>query len=349
MEKKRLFITCVLMCLILFFAGLLFIPARSEAKNPIKLKLSIAYPAKHPLTVKAFEVWAKRLEECANGQVEVTLFPGGTLSKIKENYDATIAGVCDISMYVPAYAAGRFPLSNAMNLPMLFPSSTVASLASWDLFEKFPEIRKEYSETRLLFFYFTPPYEIHTVKKPINVMEDLKGLQIRTAGPISAKLITALGASPVAISMPEAYLGLQKGVLDGLVSPYGPMRGFKTANVTYNHTVNANLFSNAFCVVMTLKKWNSLPQNIQKAIEEVSGAKASKLFGNVFDKITGPDIKYMKKKGDTFTTISPEEKKRWTAAIKGIRDKWVKDMTAKGMPAEKIISEMVWISDKYSD
>ncbi|MBW1802648.1 MAG: TRAP transporter substrate-binding protein DctP [Deltaproteobacteria bacterium] len=231
--RKRLFFAGAICCLGFLAMILVSSPATASGKKPIKLKVSVAYPAKHPLTVKGFGEWAKKIEEKTGGKVKVTLFPGGTLSKVRENYDATISGVCDISMYVPAYAAGRFPLSNAMNLPMLFPSSAVASQAAWDLYGKFPEIAKEYHETQLLFFYFTPPYEIHTVKKAVNRMEDLKGLQIRTAGPISAKIMAAFGASPVAISMPEAYMGLQKGVLNGLVSPYGPMRGFKTANVTF--------------------------------------------------------------------------------------------------------------------
>ena len=345
---RKITVLGLVICFFFFATVLSFSDAWASEAKPIKLKVSIAYPAKHPLTTKAFGVWAKQLEERTGGKVKVTLFPGGTLSKIKENYDATVAGVCDISMYVPAYSAGRFPLSNAMNLPMLFPSSLVASQAAWDLYQQFPEFEKEYSDTKLLFFYFTPPYEIHTVKKAVNTMEDLKGLQIRTAGPISAKIMQAFGASPVAISMPEAYMGLQKGVLDGLVSPYGPMRGFKTANVTYYPTTTANLFSNAFCVVMNINKWNRLPSDIQKAVQDVSGAKAAKLFGGLFDKITGPDKKYMKDKGDTFTTISPEEKKRWTDAVKGIRDKWVKDMAAKGMPSKKIMNEMIKLSEKYS-
>ncbi|GAG07092.1 unnamed protein product, partial [marine sediment metagenome] len=209
MEKKRFFVPTLFVCLILFLVAVLLTTPRALADTPTKLKVSIAYPARHPMTVKAFGVWAKRLEERTNGRLKVTVFPGGTLSKIKENYDATIAGVCDVGMYVPAYAAGRFPLSNAMNLPMLFPSSTAASQAAWDLYQRFPEMKAEYSDTRLLFFYFTPPYEIHTVKKAVHTMKDLKGLQIRTAGPISAKIMGAFGASPVAISMPEAYMGLQ--------------------------------------------------------------------------------------------------------------------------------------------
>jgi TRAP-type C4-dicarboxylate transport system substrate-binding protein len=346
MSKKRLLIPSLMISVLFLMAGLLLFPGGAYAEKAFKFKVSVAYPAKHPMTVKAFGVWAKRIEEQANGKVKVTLFPGGTLSKVKENYDATVAGVCDISMYVPAYSAGRFPLSNAMNLPMLFSSSTTASLAAWELYQKFPQIAQEYSDTKLLFFYFTPPYEIHTNKKAVKTMADLKGLQIRTAGPISAKIMEAFGATPVALPMPEAYMGLQKGVLDGLVSPFGPMRGFKTANVTAFHTTNANLFSNAFCVVMNRKKWEKLPPDIQKAVEAVCGAEAAKLFGTTFDSITAPDIKYMKEKGDTFTTISQEEKKQWVAAVKSIRDNWAKEMSAKGLPAEEILAEMVKLSEK---
>ncbi|MBU2498193.1 MAG: TRAP transporter substrate-binding protein [Proteobacteria bacterium] len=348
MERKKLLISSLVVCLTLFLGVLFLNPALATAKEAIKLKVAVSYPARHPMTVNGFGVWAKKLEERTGGQVKVTLFPGETLSKTNENYDATVSGVCDIAMFLPAYSAGRFPLSNAMNLPMLFPNSTVASQAAWDLYQKFEEIKAEYRDTKPLFFYFTPPYEIHTVKKAINTMEDLKGLQIRSTGPIDAKILETFGASPVAISMPEAYLGLERGVLDGLVSPYGPMRGFKTADVTRFHTSNANLFSNVFGVVMNLNKWKSLPPEIQEGIMAVSGSEAARLFGNAFDRTSQPDIKYMKDKGDTFTTLSPEEKKRWTVAIRGISDNWVKEIGAKGMPSGEILSEMIKLSTKYS-
>lgn len=351
MKWKRFLAFGSCFCLIFVLAGVLFLAAWTAAaepaqKGPIKLKLSESYTAKHPMTTRAYEVWAQKVEKSTNGRVNVTVFPGGTLAKTRETYDATIAGVCDIGMFPQSYAGDRFPLSLGMNLPMLFPNSAVASRVAWNLYEKFPEIKAEYSDVKLLFFYCTSPYEVHTVKKPIHTAEDLKGLQIRAAGPIAAAITEALGANPVNISMPEAYLGLQKGVLDGLLSPFGPMKPFKTADVTHYHTVNANLFSNIFCVVMNLNKWKSLPSDVQRAIDEASGVKAAELFGTVFDAMGDPDIKYMKQKGDTFITLSPDEKARWVSAIKPIRDKWIKKMAAKGMPAEKILDEMIRLSKR---
>jgi len=338
---------------LLALATIFFVVHQSTAKEfskskVIKLKLNDSYPARHPMTIRAFQVWAKRVEEKSKGRVKITIFSGCALAKTREAYNATIAGVCDIAMFPQSYAGDRFPLSLGMNLPMLFSNATVASRVAWDLYKEFPEIRAEYSDVKVLFFYCTSPYEIHTVKKPIYTAKDLKGLQIRAAGPIAASIMEILGATPVAISMPEAYLALQRGVLDGLVSPFGTMRAFKTADVTRYHTVNANLFSNIFCVVMNLKKWKNLPPDLQEAIDEVSGAKASRLFGTVFDSMKEPDIKYMKKKGDVFVKIPAEEKAKWIAAIKPIREKWVRKTSAKGLPAKEILSEMIRLSKEYS-
>ncbi|RJR45848.1 MAG: hypothetical protein C4576_11690 [Desulfobacteraceae bacterium] len=308
------------------------------AEEPIKLKLSEAYTAKHYLTTHGYEVWAKKIEEATKGRVKISVFAGSTLTKVEEAYDATVAGVCDIAMYVPAYNAARFPISDVINLPMLFPSAKVASSKAWQLYKEFPEMKKEYADVKVLWFYCTPPYEIHTVKKAINSAADLKGLQVRTVGPMDAKMLEIMGATPVAIPMPEAYMSLQKGVLDGIVSPFGPMRAFKTAEVTRFHTTNASLFSNLFCVVMNLKKWNSIPPEIQKIIDEVSGASAADLFGVAFDSTTEGDLNFMKEKGDTFTTIAPDEKQKWAAAFKGIHDKWIKEVSGKGIPGEKILA-----------
>ncbi|MBW1802649.1 MAG: hypothetical protein JRJ85_18185 [Deltaproteobacteria bacterium] len=98
---------------------------------------------------------------------------------------------------------------------------------------------------------------------------------------------------------------------------------------------------------MNKRKWERLPGDVKQAVEAASGMEAARMFGTLFDKITGPDVAFMKKKGDTFTTISPDEKERWQASIKGIRDKWVRDMEAKGLPSKKFLGEMISSAKKY--
>jgi len=350
MKSKKLIALFGSICLMLALAVLPFLTACAKPAPAalIELKLNESYTAKDPMTTEAYEVWAKKVEEATNGRVKVTVFPGETLSKSKEAYDSALAGVCDIAMVPILYLAERFPLSDSMNLPVFCPTATAASRVAWELYEKLSEMKAEYSQAKLLFFYCTTPYQIHTAKKPVYTLNDLKGLQIRAAGAIDAAMMKALGATPVNITMPEAYLALEKGVLDGLLSPFGPMVAFKTADVTNYHVENADLKSNIFAVVMNLDKWNGLPPDIRKAIDKVSGVAAAELFGTVFDGTDAPSVQYMKQKGHTFITLSPEEKARWVEAIMPLRDKWVSDMAAKGLPGDKVLKEILRLVEKHS-
>jgi TRAP-type C4-dicarboxylate transport system substrate-binding protein len=301
------------------------------------------------MTTDAYEVWAKMVEEVTDGRVKVSVFPGSILTNVMESYDATIAGVCDIAMVPQSFEPERFPLSMVMNAPLDLPNALVSGKVAWDLYQKFPEIQAEYRDTKVLFFYSTSAYQLHTVKKPIHTKEDVEGLLIRCGGPDDTVVIKALGGVPQFMPMPEAYLALEKGVLDGHMGPFGPMPGFKLDEVLFYHLENANFHTNIFAVVMNLDKWNSLPSDIQEAIDEISGTAAAVLFGEVFDRTDILAIQAMKDKGHTFTNLSPEEKARWDGFLKDILNEWVAEQEAKGLPGQEVLDEALRLGKKYTE
>jgi len=353
MRSKVLLISVAVMLVIGLVIGGCAKPAPTPAPAPaapIELTLNESYPATHPMTTDAYEVWAKMVEEATDGRVKVSVFPGDTLTSVMEAFDATIAGVCDISMVVQSFEPERFPLSMIMNQPLHLPNALVSGKVGWDLYQKFPEIQAEYADVKVLFFYSTSAYQLHTVKKPIYTKEDVEGLLIRSGGPVHTAIIKALGGSPQFIPMPDTYLALEKGVLDGHMSPFGPMRGFKVDEVLFYHLQNANFHTNIFGVVMNLDKWNSLPSDIQEAIDKLSGTAAAEMFGEVFDGTDTDTIQHIKDVGGhTFTTLSPEEKARWDGILKDILDDWLKEQEAKGLPGQEILDEALRLGEKYSE
>ena len=101
------------------------------------------------------------------------------------------------------------------------------------------------------------PGIVNTNKKPVNKLEDLKGMKIRCTG-TSSKIVTHLGATPVAMPQTEAYDALQKGVVDGVMSPIETAKGWKFAEVVKYHTMNyGSAYSLGFFVVMN--KPNGMP------------------------------------------------------------------------------------------
>ena len=88
---------------------------------------------------------------------------------------------------------------------------------------------------------------------------------------LSAKIVQALGAVPVAMPMPERYDAIQKGVAEGGVFPLEALKGWKLAEVVNSTTLNyGSAYTTGFFVVMNKEKWASLPADVQKIIEEIN-------------------------------------------------------------------------------
>src|SRR5512133_4291513 len=106
------------------------------------------------------ERWAKEVEKRTNGQVKINTFPGGTLLPAKNIFDGVIAGTADIGNFAMSYQPGRFPVSEAVDLPLGFPSARVASLVLYDLIEKYKP--KEFKKVKVLTVFTCPPADFMT-------------------------------------------------------------------------------------------------------------------------------------------------------------------------------------------
>ncbi len=102
----------------------------------------------------------------------------------------------------------------------------------------------------MLYVHAHGPGLIHTVKKPVTKLEDLKGMKIRSTG-LASKIITALGASPVGTTMPETYDALRTGVAEGATAPIQALKGFRWGEVVKYTILNyGSSYSTGFFVAM---------------------------------------------------------------------------------------------------
>jgi len=111
MKRMRLEL-CLGIDYLLILSVIIFLNIHCKSPSldkPLELKLSISFPAAHPITVNAYEVWAKRIEEVTDRRVKINIFPGGILTSVADSYDATRRGACDMAMLVQPYEPKRFP------------------------------------------------------------------------------------------------------------------------------------------------------------------------------------------------------------------------------------------------
>lgn len=300
--------------------------------GPVELTYSIFFPATHGHTLLAQD-WAKEVEKRTNGQVKINVFPGATLTPADQCYDGVVKGISDIGMSVLSYVKGRFPLTEVIDQPLGYTSGRQATRLINAYYQKFQP--KELSDTKIMYLHAHGPGILHT-KKPVQKLEDLKGLKIRCTG-TSSKVVTALGAAPVAMPQTETYDAVQKGVVDGLLSPIETLKGWKFAEVVKSTTQNfSSSYSLAFFVTMNKQKWESLPKDVQKVIEDINKEWIDKT-GEAWDKFDKAGVEFTQSKGNQIVKLSKEEDERWAKLVRPIMDEYVTAMKAKNLPGEEAL------------
>jgi TRAP-type C4-dicarboxylate transport system substrate-binding protein len=325
--KWILLVWCFSLAGFLFFSS----PVPTQAA-PVELTYSIFFPAPAPQTVVA-TAWAKEIEKRTKGKVKITMFPGGTLTPAPQCYDGVVKGISDIGMSVFAYTRGKFPLTEVADLPLGIKSGLVATKLLNAYYKKFKP--KEMSEVEVMYLHGHGPGILHT-KTAVNKLEDLKGMKIRSTG-LAAKIVGALGGTPVAMGMGDTYDALSRGVVEGSLAPFEALKTWKWGEVVKFTTEDYGAsYSTAFFVVMNKAKWNSLPGDVKKIIRQVNEEWIVKQ-GTNWDEIDKAGKEYTLSLGNKIISLSKEENARWAKAVQPLLDEYVNNMKAKGLPGEQVL------------
>jgi TRAP-type transport system periplasmic protein len=323
----------------------------SVAANAIKLKYADQNPPTGWEGSHAAQPWLNQVTQATNGQVAFEPYWSESLFKGADSWVSTKNGVADLAWMWHGYWANQTPLADVMSLPMLpFANAKQASGIFWQLYEKYPAIREQFKDNHVLLTWASQPYFLITSKKQVKTLDDIKGMQIRVPGGPPVELIKALGATPVTKGMPDTYLALQKGEMDGMAICWEALLSFRQYEVSKYYTY-VPLFTVYFTQSMNNNKWNSLSPAIQNQINSVSGLKGSLFWGeNMFDTAMTEGTTLVKNQGlsmETYTLPS-DELTKWSAVAQPIWESWVKKQTDAGHPeAREILNTTLDLIKNY--
>ncbi|MDH2435560.1 TRAP transporter substrate-binding protein [Pokkaliibacter sp. MBI-7] len=323
MNKKRLIASAVLMasaCL------------STMASATTVLRFAHHWPATAAAQKDLFEKWAEAVEKESNGELKVQLFPSQTLTKADSAYQGTVNGISDISAVVQGYTAGRFPLTQVVELPGVSLSATQGSCIEQGLYDA-GLIADEYRDSHVLFMFTTGPGYIHTIDKAIQNPEDLKGLRIRRPTAVVGKLLEELGAQPIGMPAPEIYTSMQRGLLDGVSLPWEGMKAFRINELSDQHT-EVPFYSLAFVVTMNKRTYDRLPENLKKVIDDNSGMSWAKKGGAMMD---AEDAAGRAGAHGKFIQVAdPLNDPAWSAPLKKATSDYLGELDSKGKNATAV-------------
>lgn len=329
MKKNGLFALFFVFC----FGAYLIIAfgSASEAKV-IELTYSNFFPPTHGHGIQGAEM-AKEIEKRTNGRVKISYFPGGTLTKPRVCYDGVVKGISDIGQSCFAYTRGRFPLMEAVDLPLGYKSGKIATRIAYEFYKKMNP--KELRDVKVLVIHAHGPAALLS-RKDVNSLDEIKGMKIRCTG-LAAKMAKYLGAAPVAMPQNQAYEALQKGVVEGSFAPIEVLKGWKQGEVIdYVIETKALGYTTAMFVVMNKKKYESLPPDIQRVFDEVGEQWVDK-HGDVWEFIDREGLKFTMELGKKIHGLSPAQEKLWIQSISPIVIDYQRKMEKRGLPGRKAV------------
>jgi len=332
----------VLLALVILLGTQVFVPGKVQGQTTIILKYA-NFPPSTTFPCVQMERWAKEVEKRTNGKVKVQTFPGGTLLPAKNIFDGVVSGMADIGNFAMSYQPGRFPLSEAVDLPVGFPNARVASLVLFDLIEKYNA--KEFEKVKLLTLFTCPPSNLMT-STPVKSLRDLKGLEIRVAG-TSADVLKNLGGSPIAMPQSDTPEALQKGVVKGNFSSMEVLKDFNYAAYTpYVTLVNLQVVS--FAVVMNKDKWNALPADVKKVFDDMRREQAE-WTGKYVDDHVKDALAWSKEKYKDFQVfeLPKTDSAEIPKLMQPIIDGYIKKINALGLPGDQIVKDVYSLKAKY--
>ncbi len=307
----------------------------SPKTGEFKLSYSIFFPPTH-IQCKTAQAWADEIEKRSQGRVKITLYPAGSLTKADQCYEGVTKDISDIGMSCFAYTRGRFPLLEGLDLPVGYPNGSTATRLANDLVQKFKPA--ELADAHLLYVHAHGP-GILASKKAVHTMDDLKGLKVRATG-LSAKIVEALGATPIAMSQPETYEALSKGVVEATLCPIETLKGWKQGEaIQYIIDSSAIGYTTAMFVVMNKDKWNQLPADLQEIFAAVSKEWIAR-HGAAWDQADQEGREFVTQLKREFITLSAAEQQRWKAAVQPILDSYVSATKAKNLPGDKFLRDL---------
>ncbi|MHA1536181.1 MAG: TRAP transporter substrate-binding protein [Alphaproteobacteria bacterium] len=279
--------------------------------------------------------WARALETKSKGALKFKIFPGSQLGPPTKYYDMARRGQADITWFAHGFTPGRFPLTELSNLPYLVGSAETGTKVLNDRVLRSKYLEAEHKGVKVLMLLTHQPGNIHTAKKPVRSIDDIKGLRLRFASATIHSFIAALGGTPVGLPPTRIAESMQKGTIDGAVIDYGGGGiAFRIGPVT-KYTTEVYSYVTSFCLCMNQRSYERLPANLRKLIDEsVSGRE--KEVGHEWDKLDAIGKRLMLKAGTTAIVLSSAEHARFRAVGAKVTEAKLAELEKRGLPARAV-------------
>lgn len=287
----------------------------------------------------------KRMEEATDGRVTGEL--KFNLAPPPAQFDLVLDGAADMTWIFHGYNPGRFVSAQLFELPGYDADSATLSAAYWQVYQDHFAILNEHRDVKLIGLMTHGPGQLALAPR-INTLSDIASLKIRTGGGVAGEVVGQLGASRIQLPAPSAYEAIASKTADASMMTIEGRKSYNLIEVApYMYEMPGGFYRGSFALLMNQEKFDSMPKNLQEALDEVFGVETSRLAGAVWDEI---DLEgrqaTLDTAGNEIIVASPEDQAEFAKMAETVKRQVFSSIRAAGADPETAYAQILSLIGK---
>lgn len=319
------------------------LPSLTLAESPeVTLRLGTINMAQQSTFKRNLVPFVEAVERDSEGRIKIELGELNKFGRPAELLPKVEKGELDIASTVQGYHPGRFPRSEVMELPMIFPTSMAGTDAMWKLFEE-GLIAEDYKSLKVLSLYVLPPYSVFFADHAVASPRDLRGVSVRAPSRIIGEALDRLGMVPLGLPFNVAGEYVMQGSLEAVNLTWDTLNTTKVTPTTFlfNHVkqgLDLRFAAPALMVVMNRQRYEAMPADLRAIIDKHSGRDFSRAMAEVRD---GIDVEardaFKADKAKQVFELTPPQRKEVAERVEPVIARWVDDSKARGFDGRALL------------
>lgn len=327
-------------------------PAAADQEPEFTFKLHHFLGPKSIAHTQMLVPWAERIEDDSNGRIKIDIFPSMSLGGAPPQLASQVRdGVVDIVWTLNGYTPQVFPRTEVFELPGVHTNDIVATnLALRDVFDEW--LADEYEGVKVIALHVHAGQGIQMRDVAVREPADIKDKRVRIPSRTGAWIIEALGATPVGMPVPDLPQALSTGAVDGALIPWEIIPPLKIEELTDYQIEgpDGERFGTAtFQIAMNQDSYDSLPPDLQAVIDANSGEAFAREIGEVWQISEDVGIAAAIADGNEHIVLSEDEMAPFRAAMDPIVNRWIDEVTAKGIDGQGLLDAAHAAIAEHSD
>lgn len=320
----------------LTFIGVTAIATMLAADAYAATQWNVSVWGKRRAFTEHIEKLAELVSQKTNGEFTMNISYGG-LSKNRENLDGISVGAFEMAQFCAGYHRDKNPTITVLELPFLGVSTLEEEVAVSHAVYKHPAVVKDLARwnAKLLMTSPMPQYNIVGTGEPRDSLAEFEGMRVRATGGLG-QAFESVGAVPTSVTATEAYNAMESGVVDTVAFAPHAHFAFRTIDLAKWWTANLNPGTVNCPVVVNTDAYEALSDEHREALDSSIDEAIDHYLANYGELLKKWDAVLEEKNVQKVEIPQAEIDAFRAKAADPIREAWLKDMEAQGIPGQEL-------------